>query len=325
MKLKTLVESGDPELLATGFQFTEGPVWHPDGFLLFSDIPANRVHRWTPTGLVDVWRKPSGNSNGLTLDRENRLVACEHGNRRVSLGGAGGAVASLADTYEGKRLNSPNDLVVKSDGTVYFTDPPYGITPSESSPYSKVQEQPCNGLYRILTDGTVELLADDFDRPNGLAFSPGESILYVDDSPPPARARLRRSRRRLLDQRPHLCRNGPPPARLTRRHENRRRWQPLRGRRDRRLGIRARRRLSRRRRHPRTSCQLRLGRRRPQEPLHYCPHLALPHSHQGAGPSHGSGCVKRPSNDADCIVSLRTSDRESNCGDQCPASQQPPR
>ena len=183
MKLKTLVESGDPELLATGFQFTEGPVWHPDGFLLFSDIPADRVHRWTPTGLVDVWRKPSGNSNGLTLDRENRLVACEHGNRRVSRGGAGASVDSLADRYEGKRLNSPNDLVVKSDGTVYFTDPPYGITPSESSPYSKVQEQPCNGLYRILTDGTVDLLVDDFDRPNGLAFSPGESILYVDDSP----------------------------------------------------------------------------------------------------------------------------------------------
>ena len=107
MKLKTLVESGDPELLATGFQFTEGPVWHPDGFLLFSDIPADRVHRWTPSGLVDVWRKPSGNSNGLTLDRENRLVACEHGNRRVSRGAAGASVDSLADRYEGKRLNSP--------------------------------------------------------------------------------------------------------------------------------------------------------------------------------------------------------------------------
>lgn len=183
MKLKTLVESGDPELLATGFQFTEGPVWHPDGYLLFSDIPADRIYRWRPEGVVDVWREPSGNSNGLTLDHDNRLVACEHGNRRVSRGGAGAAAASLADRYEGKLLNSPNDLVVKSDGTVYFTDPPYGIEPSESSPYTKVQEQPCNGLYRILTDGTVELLVDDFDRPNGLAFSPGESMLYVDDSP----------------------------------------------------------------------------------------------------------------------------------------------
>jgi gluconolactonase len=183
MKLKTVVESGDPELLATGFQFTEGPVWHPDGYLLFSDIPANRIHRWTPDGQVDVWREPSGNSNGLTLDRENRLVACEHGNRRVSCAGADGSVNSLADRYEGRRLSSPNDLVVKSDGTVYFTDPPYGITPSESSSYSEEQEQPCNGLYRILGDGSVELLVDDFDRPNGLAFSPGESILYVDDSP----------------------------------------------------------------------------------------------------------------------------------------------
>ena len=183
MKLKTVVESGDPELLATGFQFIEGPVWHPDGFLLFSDIPANRIHRWTPDGQVDVWREPSGNSNGLTLDRENRLVACEHGNRRVSCAGADGSVNSLADRYEGRRLSSPNDLVVKSDGTVYFTDPPYGITPSESSSYSEEQEQPCNGLYRILGDGSVELLVDDFDRPNGLAFSPGESILYVDDSP----------------------------------------------------------------------------------------------------------------------------------------------
>ncbi|MCY4082534.1 MAG: SMP-30/gluconolactonase/LRE family protein [Caldilineaceae bacterium] len=183
MKLKTLVESGDPELLASGFQFTEGPVWHSDGYLLFSDIPADRIYRWRPEGVVDVWRQPSGNSNGLTLDRDNRLVACEHGNRRVSRGGPGAAAASLADRYEGKLLNSPNDLVVKSDGTVYFTDPPYGIEPSESSPYSKVQEQPCNGLYRILTDGSVELLVDDFDRPNGLAFSPGESMLYVDDSP----------------------------------------------------------------------------------------------------------------------------------------------
>ena len=183
MKLKALIETGDPERLATGFQFTEGPVWHSDGYLLFSDIPANRIHRWTPAGQVDVWREPSGNSNGLTLDRENSLVACEHGNRRVSRTEADGAVVALADKYQGKRLNSPNDLVVKSDGTVYFTDPPYGITPGESSSYSEEQEQPCNGLYRILPDGAVELLVDDFDRPNGLAFTPDESILYVDDSP----------------------------------------------------------------------------------------------------------------------------------------------
>jgi len=176
MKLKTLVESGDPERIATGFQFTEGPVWMPGGYLLFSDIPANRIYKWTPDGQLEVWREPSGNANGLTVDREGRLVTCEHGNRRVSRTEPDGTVVTLADRYQDKRLNSPNDVVVKSDGTVYFTDPPYGIEPEE-------QEQPCNGLYRIMADGTVELLEGDFGRPNGLAFSPDESVLYVDDSP----------------------------------------------------------------------------------------------------------------------------------------------
>jgi gluconolactonase len=176
MKLKSLVESGDPERLATGFQFTEGPVWIADGYLLFSDIPANRIYKWTPEDGAQVWREPSGQSNGLTLDREQRLVACEHGNRRVSRTGADGTVVVLADRFQGGRLNSPNDVVVKADGSVYFTDPPYGIEPEE-------REQPVNGVYRIRPDGQLELLADDFDRPNGLAFSPDESILYIDDSP----------------------------------------------------------------------------------------------------------------------------------------------
>lgn len=176
MKLKTLVESGDPELLATNFQFTEGPVWHPDGYLLFSDIPANRTYKWTSDDGAEVWREPTGNANGLTLDQQKRLIACEHTGRRVSRIVADGTVTTLADRYQGKRLNSPNDVVMKSDGSVYFTDPPYGIKTEE-------KEQPHNGLYRILPDGTIELLADDFDRPNGLAFSPDESILYVDDSP----------------------------------------------------------------------------------------------------------------------------------------------
>jgi gluconolactonase len=176
MKLTALVESGDPERLATGCQFTEGPVWLPDGYLLFSDIPADRIYRWVPDGNVTVWREPSGNSNGLALDRQGRLIACEHGNRRVSRTAAGGAVDAVVDRYRGKRLNSPNDVVVKSDGTIYFTDPPYGIEAEE-------REQPCNGVYRILNDGGLELLVDDFDRPNGLAFSPDESILYIADSP----------------------------------------------------------------------------------------------------------------------------------------------
>jgi gluconolactonase len=175
MKLNDLIEPGDPELIASGFEFTEGPLWLPEGVLLFSDIPANRIYRWTSDEGVVVWREPSGNSNGLTLDDQNRLIICEHGHRRVSRIENDGSVSTLADRYGGQRLNSPNDVVVKSDGTIYFTDPPYGIQPEE-------QEQPHNGLYRILLDGTVELLRDDFDRPNGLAFSNDESTLYVDDS-----------------------------------------------------------------------------------------------------------------------------------------------
>jgi gluconolactonase len=175
MKLKSLIEPGDPEQIATGFQFTEGPIWRPEGYLIFSDIPASRMYRWDPSGAVTVWREPSGNSNGLTLDREGRLIACEHGNRRVSRTEADGTVVTLADRYNDRRLNSPNDVVVKSDGAIYFTDPPYGIQPEQ-------QEQPYNGVYRIRTDSTLELLADDLERPNGLAFSPDESVLYIDDS-----------------------------------------------------------------------------------------------------------------------------------------------
>lgn len=175
MKLNDLIEPGDPERIASGFEFTEGPIWLPEGALLFSDIPANRIYRWNSDEGVTIWREPSGHANGLTLDTENRLIICEHGNRRVSRIEADGRVSTLADHFGGKRLNSPNDVVVKSDGTIYFTDPPYGIKPEE-------QEQPHNGLYCILADGSVKLLRDDFIRPNGLAFSRDESILYVDDS-----------------------------------------------------------------------------------------------------------------------------------------------
>jgi gluconolactonase len=175
MKLKSLIEAGEPERLATGFQFTEGPVWMAGGYLLFSDIPANIMYKWTPESGAEVWREPSGNSNGLTRNSDDLLLACEHGNRRVSRTNPDGTVETIAGAYQGKRLNSPNDLVVKSDGVIYFTDPPYGIAPEE-------KEQPHNGVYRILTDGSLQLMADDFERPNGLAFSPDESMLYIDDS-----------------------------------------------------------------------------------------------------------------------------------------------
>lgn len=176
LKLKNYVEDGDPELLATNFEFTEGPVWLPEGALLFSDIPANRTYRWTESTGAGVWREPTGNANGMTLDHEGRLLTCEHSGRRVSRIAPDGTAETVVDRYQGKRLNSPNDIVVKSDGVIYFTDPPYGIAPEE-------REQPCNGVYRVLGDNTIELLLDDFDRPNGLAFAPDESILYVDDSP----------------------------------------------------------------------------------------------------------------------------------------------
>jgi sugar lactone lactonase YvrE len=172
--LEDLVDSNATlEMIATGFENTEGPVWHPDGYLLFSDIQGNTIHKWTPDGDVETFRSPSGNSNGLALDGQNRLIACEHGNRRVSRTESDGTVTALADEYEGKRLNSPNDAVVKSDGSIYFTDPPYGISEDE-------QELEFQGVYRVLPDGeTLELLVEDMYQPNGLAFSPDETVLYI--------------------------------------------------------------------------------------------------------------------------------------------------
>jgi gluconolactonase len=171
------------ERIATGFQFTEGPVWHArEQCLLFSDIIGNRIYRWSPRDGVSVYREPSGMSNGLTFDPEGRLCACEHGNRRVSRTLADGTVVALAERFEGKRLNSPNDLVFRSDGTLYFTDPPYGLTP----PYGLEGQQPeldFHGLFRLNPDGALALMSRDFDRPNGLAFSPDEKILYVADTP----------------------------------------------------------------------------------------------------------------------------------------------
>jgi gluconolactonase len=172
--LDDIVE-GDVEKVASGFQFTEGPVWHPSGFLLFSDIPANTIYKLSPMGKVEPFRSPSGNSNGLSLDFRRRLLACEHGNRRVSRTEEDGSVVSLAERYRGKRLNSPNDLVVRSDGTIYFTDPPYGVDPKD-------RELDFQGVYMIRPDGDLVLLLDDFDRPNGITLSPDESILYVADT-----------------------------------------------------------------------------------------------------------------------------------------------
>jgi len=176
---KFAAESILMERVAGGFGFTEGPIWRGD-HLLFSDIPRNRIVRWEMRGEgpeVTTFRSPSGNSNGLTLDKSGRLIACEHSARRVTRTETDGTVSVLAERYEGRRLNSPNDVVVRSDGTVYFTDPPYGLMN-----LSDWKELPFNGVYRIAPDGRLVLLADDFDRPNGLAFSPDEGLLYVNDT-----------------------------------------------------------------------------------------------------------------------------------------------
>lgn len=172
-------EKASIDRIAGGFGFTEGPVWCGD-YLLFSDIPRNRIVRLTlrhEGPEVVTFRTPSGNSNGQTLDRSGRLVTCEHSGRRVSRTEANGAISVLADRHEGKRLNSPNDVVVRSDGSVYFTDPPYGL-----ANMSKWKELTFNGVYRLAPDGQLMALVDDFERPNGLAFSPDESVLYIDDT-----------------------------------------------------------------------------------------------------------------------------------------------
>ena len=163
------------ELVADGLKFTEGPAWSPDGFLLFSDIPANRIYRWDPGRKPDVFRDPSNNSNGLAFDAKGRLLACEHGARRVTRTERDGIVKTLADRFEGKRLNSPNDLALHSSGAIYFTDPPYGLA-------GRKPELGFQGVFRIAPDGKLALLAKDMERPNGIALSPDERRLYVDDS-----------------------------------------------------------------------------------------------------------------------------------------------
>jgi gluconolactonase len=168
------------ERLGTGFRWCEGPVWFGDGrFLLWSDIPNNRMLKWEEeTGAVSVFRKPSNNSNGNTRDRRGRLVTCEHDTRRVTRTEPDGTITVIADSFEGKPLNSPNDVVCKSDGSIWFTDPPFGVLGNYEGHVAK-PELPTN-VYRVDAEtGALAVVAGDVARPNGLAFSPDESILYI--------------------------------------------------------------------------------------------------------------------------------------------------
>lgn len=197
--LDKLIPAGaEIEVLAKGFDWAEGPVWVETGakrgYLLFSDIPPNSIYKWTPGESVSLFMRPSGytgtktrggepGSNGLTLDAKGRLVACEHGDRRVSrlvsLDEPNGAKVTLAGEYNGKRFNSPNDLVYHKNGDLYFTDPPYGLPKNVNDPG---KELPFQGVYRLSKDGTVTLLTDKMERPNGIAFSPDYKTLYVANS-----------------------------------------------------------------------------------------------------------------------------------------------
>ena len=172
------------EELHTGCRWTEGPVWFSDhDCLYFSDIPNQRVLRYLASdNSVSTYLQPYNFANGHTRDRQGRLVSCEHGTRRVTRMEADGSVTVLADSFEGRKLNSPNDVVVKSDGSIWFTDPSYGIL-SDYEGYAAPQEQPVRGVYRIDGEtGAISLMIGDFLQPNGLAFSPDESLLYVADS-----------------------------------------------------------------------------------------------------------------------------------------------
>lgn len=189
---RLVTEDAKMEKLGTGFLFTEGPIWMRDGSLVFSDIPANTMYRRTPDGNIAVFRKPSGfsgpewpqgafvGSNGLTLDHQGRLVICEHGNHRVTRLEPDGSLTVLAHQFDGKRLNSPNDLVYHSSGALYFTDPPYGLVGQDNDP---AKELDYNGVFR-LADGKLQLVYRDLTRPNGLAFTPDEKVLYVGNSDP---------------------------------------------------------------------------------------------------------------------------------------------
>ena len=170
------------ETLATGFLFTEGPLWHArDGYLLFSDMPGDHLRKWSPRDGISTFRKPCNQSNGLAWDREGRLIVCEHSSSRLTRTEPDGRITVLASHYQGKELNSPNDVVVHSSGAVYFSDPTYGRAEYYGRP--RECQLAFRGVYCVEPDtATLRLLADDFRQPNGLCFSADEKRLFVNDT-----------------------------------------------------------------------------------------------------------------------------------------------
>jgi gluconolactonase len=169
------------EKIAGSFGFTEGPLWHPQqGFLLFTDIPETTIYRWSAADGLSVWRKPSNMANGLTYDREGRLLACEHASSHVTRTGSDGRIEIVASHYDGKLLNSPNDIVVSRGGVVYFSDPTYGRT--EPHGVARPQDLSFQGAYCFAPGGALRLIAGDFVQPNGLCLSLDERRLFVNDT-----------------------------------------------------------------------------------------------------------------------------------------------
>src|SRR5262245_15300489 len=182
------ISAAKVERLATGCRWSEGPVWFGDGrYLLWSDIPNNRILRWDEeTGAVGVFRRPSNFANGHTRDRQGRLLTCEHGGRRVTRTEYDGTITVIADRFDGKPLNSPNDIVCKSDGSIWFTDPPFGILGYYEG-YAATPDLPTNVYRGDGKTGQLSVVTGDVNRPNGLAFSPDESKLYIVESAAPRR------------------------------------------------------------------------------------------------------------------------------------------
>jgi gluconolactonase len=182
--LELIAEDAELERLGTGFTFTEGPLWHPDGYLLFSDMPGDVRRRWDEESGVTEVANPSNKGNGMTWDLDGRLLVCEHVTSslvRMNPDGTGSGREALATHYDGRELNSPNDVIVKSDGSIYFTDPTYGRMPGFG--LEREQELDFQGVYRLPAGGgELELVVDDFAQPNGLCFTADESLLYINDT-----------------------------------------------------------------------------------------------------------------------------------------------